>query len=326
MNAILITGSAGFLGSHLASYYLKKNVSVIGIDNFVTGQYLNIEKLKCESPDHFVFFHHDVVTDWSAIEAKVISYLQNHKLKLTTIFHFASAASVPHYQKNSLETMAVNSLGLQNCLQLALKTMAQVIFASTSEIYGSPTASPQSENDWGHVNPYGPRSCYDESKRFGEALIYSWNERHQTQHGIVRIFNTYGPHMHFDDGRVILRFLRQALQNEPLTLYGNGQQQRSFCYVDDLIQGIFDYQNSGEYKPMNLGRDEEITIFKLAEMIIDLTDSNSVIINKVLPIDDPIRRKPDLTFAKNRISYQTETDLQSGLSKMIHWLKTQEVK
>ena len=317
---VIITGCAGFLGSHLCRSQLTEKFNVIGIDNLLTGQIKNVNELKQQFPSTFHFLEKDVCDDWTDIESDLKSVS-----KIETIYHFASPASVPHYQKYSLETMSVNSIGLKNCLTFANKKNAKVIFASTSEIYGDPQISPQNENYWGHVNPFGPRSCYDESKRYGEALIYSWNERFKTQHGIIRIFNTYGPHMNSDDGRVILRLLQQALGHKPLTIYGDGLQTRSFCYVDDLIDGIIKYAYSAETRPMNLGRSDQITIQKLAELIIQLTQSKSKIQHTGLPVDDPRHRWPDLNFARTALNYNATTNLTTGLTKMISWLTQKDL-
>lgn len=319
MKCILITGAAGFLGSHLAENYLNENYTVIGLDNFLTGQQKNIDDLKHKYETQFHFFNQDVCSDLDHLQ----NFIQKNKFNLEFIFHFASVASVPHYQKYSLETMSANSQGLKNCLSLALTLNAEVIFASTSEIYGDPLVSPQSENYFGNVNTYGPRSCYDESKRFGESLIYSWNQKHNTHHGIVRIFNTYGPRMHLEDGRVIIRLLQQSLCDEPITIYGNGTHTRSFCYVDDLICGISLYAQSRFRKPINLGRSETFTILEIANFILKITSSKSQIIFSELPVDDPKIRVPDLKLAEKEISYVSKINLESGLQKTIHWLKNE---
>ncbi len=314
MKTVVVTGSAGFLGSHLCEYYLNSGYIVIGIDNFLTGQIQNVELLKNKFKDNYIFFDQNICDSLTDLE----NIISANNLVVEFVFHFASAASVPHYQKYSLETMAANSTGLLNCLEFSQKMKTRVIFASTSEIYGDPQISPQPESYWGHVNPYGERSCYDEAKRYGEALIYSWNKRYCTQHGIIRIFNTYGPRMNLDDGRVILRMMQQALKNEPLTIYGSGEQTRSFCYVDDLIAGIIKYAQSDHFLPMNLGRAETIKIRDLALQIQKITNSSSKIEFCNLPSDDPNQRTPDLTFSE-KIKYVPTHSLESGLKKLLEW-------
>lgn len=318
MKTILITGAAGFLGSHLCEYYLQKNHIVLGIDNFSTGQEKNIGFLKNKFQDRFYFLQKNVCDQWDDVHG----FIRKQNLNFPVlVFHFASPASVPHYQKLNLETLAVNSLGLQHCLEFSSMNNSRTIFASTSEIYGDPLQSPQSEDYLGNVNTIGPRSCYDESKRFGEALITHWNLRHNSNHGIVRIFNTYGPRMALDDGRVIIQILNQALQNKPLTIYGDGNQTRSFCYVNDLILGIELYAHSTLKAPLNLGRSDEISILELAQLIQRLTETTSKIEFVSLPIDDPQSRVPNLEKAKILLNYEAKIDLTAGLLKMISWLK-----
>lgn len=262
----------------------------------------------------------DICENWSAIQDLISkNNLENPKF----IFHFASAASVPHYQKLNLETMAANSIGLQKCLEFSNIYGSRTIFASTSEVYGDPEQTPQAENYNGNVSTTGPRSCYDESKRFGEALLTNWNLRYHTQHGVVRIFNTYGPRMSFDDGRVVLRFIHQALQNRPLTIFGHGEQTRSFCYVDDLILGIHLYAKSNMTEPRNIGRADEITMNDLAKLVLKLTESTSMIEYSALPLDDPQRRVPNLDKVQNELNYSSSTDLTTGLLKMISWFKNE---
>jgi nucleoside-diphosphate-sugar epimerase len=320
MKSIIVTGAAGFLGSHLCEFYLNQNQIVIGLDNFSTGQEKNIKLLNNTFPDHFHFVQMDVCENWRSVQ----DLISNKQLKNPEyIFHFASAASVPHYQKLNLETMAANSTGLQKCLEFSNIYGSRTIFASTSEIYGDPEQTPQSENYNGNVSTTGPRSCYDESKRFGETLLTNWNHRHHTQHGIIRIFNTYGPRMSIDDGRVVLRFIQQALQNKPLTIFGNGNQTRSFCYVDDLIFGIHLYAKSSITVPRNLGRIDEITMNDLAKLILKLTKSNSMIEYSALPLDDPQRRVPNLDKVQNELNFSATTDLTTGLLKMISWFKNE---
>jgi nucleoside-diphosphate-sugar epimerase len=320
MKTIIVTGAAGFLGSHLCEYYLNQNQNVIGLDNFSTGQEKNIDDLRNIYPNYFHFVQMDICEDWRFVQELILEKKLEHP---ELIFHFASAASVPHYQKLNLETMAANSTGLQKCLEFSNIYGSRTIFASTSEVYGDPEQTPQSENYNGNVSTTGPRSCYDESKRFGEALLTNWNQRHHTQHGIIRIFNTYGPRMSFDDGRVVLRFIQQALQNKPLTIFGHGEQTRSFCYVDDLISGIHLYAKSSLTEPRNLGRADEITMGELAKLILKLTESTSMIEYSALPLDDPQRRVPNLDKVQNELNYSASTDLTTGLLKMISWFKNE---
>ena len=313
MNSVIVTGVAGFLGSHLAEFYLKNKFRVYGIDNFATGSRENVEYLQSLSKD-FHFFELDVCQTWPKFDG-----LENLKY----VFHFASPASPPHYQKLALETLWVNSTGLNEAVKFADKHGgARVIFASTSEVYGDPAVSPQPESYWGNVNSFGERSCYDESKRFGEALIFSHNRRHGTRHGLVRIFNTYGPRMNPNDGRVVINFILQALKNEDLTVYGDGRQTRSFCYVTDLIDGISKYAASGLCVPVNLGNDREFTMLELAKIAISVTGSQSKLSFHPLPSDDPKRRRPDLALAKSELNWSPSVSLDDGVRLMSEWLKT----
>lgn len=314
MKSVLITGAAGFLGSHLSEHYLRQGFTVYGLDNFYTGLKSNIAELKSKYPE-FHFVEADVSTDWPILAAvKDLQY----------VFHFASPASPPHYQKLALETLWVNTLGLKHAIQFADRHQARVIFASTSEVYGDPEFSPQPESYWGNVNSFGERSCYDEAKRFGEALIFSHNKKHQTRHGLVRIFNTYGPRMNPNDGRVVINFILQALQNKDLTVYGDGLQTRSFCYVDDLINGISRYADAGLTFPVNLGNDTEFTMLELAEVVLKHIPSKSKLTFQDLPSDDPKKRRPDLTLAKKHLNgWQPEVPLKDGVLRMAEWLKSQ---
>lgn len=307
MRSVLVTGSAGFIGSHLCEFYLKKGYRVYGLDNYITGSEKNTSDLISAYPEYFHFTRHDVTQPWPQLPLKNLQY----------VFHLASPAAVKMYQKYPLETMQANSVGLQNALSLADRNAGRLIFASTSEIYGSPLSTPQKESDWGHVNPFGERSCYDEGKRFGEALIFSHNKVHQTEHGLVRIFNTYGPRMHTDDDRVVNTFLKQALMNTDLVIYGNGKQTRSFCYIDDLINGLNLYAESHLKEPVNLGNDEETTIYQLAELVLHTTESKSKIRYEPLPANDPPQRRPDLTHAREKLKFRPAYSLHTGLKKMI---------
>lgn len=307
---ILITGSAGFIGTHLAEHYLKQGHFVTGLDNYISGSKVNTEYLKNLYPN-FRFIQCDVSLPWPDLDFKNLRYL----------FHFASPASVKIYQKYPVETMRANSIGLQNSLDLANKFGARLIFSSTSEVYGSPLNSPQKECDWGRVNSFGPRSCYDESKRFGEALIYSVNNLYNTKHGVLRIFNTYGPRMNPKDDRVPNSFIHNAIKGLDLNVYGNGLQTRSFCYIDDLINGIVKYTSSSFCEPINLGNDQEIQISNLAQVAVKLTQTKSKIIFRDLPQDDPPQRRPDLTLARKHLGYEPQINLETGLKKMIDWVK-----
>lgn len=319
MSSVLITGSAGFLGSHLAKYYVDQGYQVYAVDNYLTGTRANTNRLKEQFPDRFHFVEADVSLKESfSFDSKTIDAVRDN---FKYIFHLASPASVPHYQKHSLETMSANSVGLKNALEFADRYKARLVFTSTSEVYGDPMISPQPENYFGHVNSFGPRSCYDEAKRFGEATIYSWNQRHHTQHGLVRIFNTYGPYMSLEDGRVVIQFMQQALSSLDLTVFGDGNQTRSFCYVDDLIKGLVLYAESDLCEPINLGNDKEFSILALAELILRLTGSKSKIIFKATLPEDPQQRKPDLTLAKTKLGFASVVSLEQGLIHMRDWLK-----
>lgn len=318
-SAILVTGGAGFIGSHLAEHYLKQNVPVIAIDNFSTGMKSNIEFLRrATSAELFRFVEADVAQPWEW--AKILS--PDVVQKISHIFHFASPASPPLYQELAFETLWVNSLGLRYAMEFADTIKARVVFASTSEIYGDPDFSPQPESYWGNVNSYGIRSCYDEAKRFGEALLFTHNLKRKTRHGLVRIFNTYGPRMNPHDGRVIINFLVQAAQEEPLTVYGTGEQTRSFCYISDLLDGLVRYAESDLTDPVNLGNDKEFTILQLVDEVKKLYPEKKLEHQlHPLPKDDPQQRRPDLTLAKKYLSpWQPQVALAQGLRYMKDWL------
>lgn len=322
MNTVLITGAAGFLGSHLAEYYLKNGFAVVGIDNFSTGSKTNIQILSSHPKFHFI--QSDVCNSWQQVEQL---FCNSNLSQLKYVFHMASPASPPHYQRLALETMAANSTGLQNALGFADRFNARLIFASTSEVYGDPLQSPQCESYWGNVNSFGERSCYDESKRFGEALIYSHNKKFKTPHGLVRIFNTYGPRMNPDDGRVMINFIIQASQNTDLTVFGDGSQTRSFCFVTDLIEGLHAYAETALAIPVNLGGDHEISINELSRHVLKLTGSHSKVVFSPLPGDDPKNRRPDLTLArKNFPNWRPLVGLEAGMQLMYDWIKTLELK
>ncbi len=313
-NSVIVSGGFGFLGSHLVDEYLKQGYQVVAVDNFCTGSRANQDEFKKEiAEDRLKAVEADVSQSWTPW----LNSIQN-LAPVKYIFHFASPASPPHYQKLGLETLAVNSVGLGHALAAADEHKARVVFASTSEIYGDPSVSPQPETYWGNVNSFGVRSCYDEAKRFGEALIYTHNLKHNTHHGLVRIFNTYGPRMNPADGRVIINLLMQAEKREPLTIYGNGEQTRSFCYVDDLIAGIIGYAQSHWTTPMNLGNDHEFSINQLAETIQSIYPDRQLEVRHLpLPQDDPQQRKPDLTLAREHLTPWTpKIQLREGLLKM----------
>lgn len=319
--AVLITGGGGFLGSHLAEYFIEQKLPVICVDNFYTGTRDNRTYLEKKGKDLLTFIEADVSQPWTW--ARELS--SELKSKITHVFHFASPASPPLYQKLSIETMWANSIGLAEAMKFADEVGGRVIFASTSEVYGDPNVSPQPETYWGYVNSYGERSCYDEAKRFGEGLIFSHNKRHGTKHGLVRIFNTYGPRMNPQDGRVVINFLVQALKGEPLTVYGDGKQTRSFCYVSDLVDGIVRYAETDLTEPVNIGNDKEFTILELAQEVQSLAATQGKKLELKffeLPADDPKQRRPDITKAKKLLApWQPRVPLREGLTKMLEWLK-----
>ncbi len=298
---ILITGAAGFLGSHLCDRFIRDGYHVIAMDNLITGRLKNIEHLfKLEQ---FEFYHHDVST------------FIHVPGKLDYILHFASPASPIDYLKIPIQTLKVGSLGIHNCLGLARVKKARVLIASTSEVYGDPTVHPQTEDYWGNVNPVGPRGVYDEAKRFQEAMTMAYHTFHGVETRIVRIFNTYGPRMRLNDGRVLPAFIGQALRGEDLTVFGDGSQTRSFCYVDDLVEGIVRLLHSDYAYPVNIGNPDEITIGEFAEEIIKLTGTTQKVIYKDLPVDDPKQRQPDITKAKELLGWQPQIDRAEGLKR-----------
>jgi dTDP-glucose 4,6-dehydratase len=299
MKRILITGAAGFLGSHLCDRFIKEGYRVVGIDNLITGDLSNIEHLfKLEQ---FEFYHHDV--------SKFIHISGN----LDYILHFASPASPIDYLKIPIQTLKVGALGTHNCLGLALAKKARILVASTSEVYGDPQVHPQPEEYWGNVNPVGPRGVYDEAKRFMESITMAYHNFHGVDTRIVRIFNTYGPRMRLNDGRALPAFIGQALRGEDLTVFGDGSQTRSFCFVDDLIDGIYRLLMSDYHQPVNIGNPEEISLLDFAKEVLELTGNKSKIIFKPLPVDDPKQREPDITKAKKLLGWQPTVDRKQGL-------------
>lgn len=307
MKTALITGGAGFIGSHLCEFLLGKGFKVICMDNLITGNKKNVEHLT--NNKNFIFVKHNVNEHITVNEP--VDY----------ILHFASPASPVDYQKIPIQTLKTGSLGTHNTLGLALAKKAKYMLASTSEVYGDPQVNPQPESYWGNVNPVGPRGCYDEAKRFAEALVMAYHRIHKVDTRIVRIFNTYGPKMRKDDGRVVPNFINQALKNEPITIYGNGKQTRSFCYVSDLIEGIYGLMMSNMHEPVNLGNPEEHTILDFAQIIKKLTRSNSEVVFKELPVDDPHIRCPDISKAKKELGWKPKVSLKDGLAKTIEWFE-----
>ena len=304
---VLITGAAGFLGSHLCDRFIKEGYHVIAMDNLITGDLKNIEHL-FPLPE-FEYYHHDV--------SKFI-HVPGH---LDYILHFASPASPIDYLKIPIQTLKVGSLGTHNCLGLAKDKKARILVASTSEVYGDPLVHPQTEEYWGNVNPVGPRGVYDEAKRFQEAITMAYHTYHNVETRIVRIFNTYGPRMRLNDGRALPAFIGQALRGEDLTVFGDGSQTRSFCYVDDLIDGIYRLLLSDYALPVNVGNPNEISLKDFAEEILKLTGANVKIAYKSLPADDPKQRQPDITKAKNILGWQPTVDRAEGLKKTYDYFK-----
>src|SRR6478609_1916069 len=296
---VLITGAAGFLGSHLCDRFIKEGMRVVAMDNLITGDLKNIEHLfKLEQ---FEFYHHDV------------SKFIHVPGQLDYIMHFASPASPIDYLKIPIQTLKVSSLGTHNVLGLARVKKARVLVASTSEVYGDPHVHPQTEEYWGNVNPVGPRGCYDEAKRFMEAITMAYHTYHGLETRIIRIFNTYGPRMRLNDGRVLPAFIGQALRGEDLTMFGDGSQTRSFCYVDDLVEGIYRLLLSDYSLPVNIGNPGEITIGEFAEEIIKLTGTDQKVVYKPLPQDDPKQRQPDITKAKEILGWEPKVSREEGL-------------
>jgi UDP-glucuronate decarboxylase len=308
MKQILVTGGAGFIGSHLCSRLLKEGNDVICVDNLFTGSKRNIEKLL--NNHHFEFLRHDVTKELL--------------VEVDQIYNLACPASPVHYQYNPVKTMKTSVMGAINMLGLAKRVKARILQASTSEIYGNPNVHPQHEEYWGNVNPIGIRSCYDEGKRAAETLFFDYYRQNNVDIKIIRIFNTYGPNMSIDDGRVISNFIVQALKGEDITIYGNGTQTRSFCYVDDLVEGMIRMMNSqdGFTGPVNLGNPCEFTMLELAKKVISLTKSKSNIVYKPLPQDDPVMRKPVIEIAKKKLHWMPKIGLDEGLKKTIDYFET----
>jgi dTDP-glucose 4,6-dehydratase len=301
---VLITGVAGFIGSNLAKTHLDQGDEVYGVDNLSTGQMRNIDQLE----------------GVNFINSSVSESIDSLPKKVDVVYHFASPASPEKYMSQALNTMEVNTTGTLKLLEYASSNDARLIFASTSEIYGDPLVSPQQENYWGNVNPIGPRSVYDEAKRFGETFVAHFQREKLANAGIIRIFNTYGPNMDPYDGRVVSNFIRQALQGKPLTIYGSGEQTRSFCYIDDLVRGIMAMARSSQPGPINLGNPEERTLLNLAELVLEITDSSSTLEFFELPEDDPKQRCPDITKAKSLLCWEPSVDISTGIKKTADWI------
>ncbi|MEJ6694332.1 MAG: SDR family oxidoreductase [Chitinophagales bacterium] len=307
MKKILVTGAAGFLGSHLCDRFIKEGYYVIGMDNLITGRMENIQHL-FKLPN-FEFYHHDV-TNFIHIPGD-----------LDYVLHFASPASPIDYLKIPIQTLKVSSLGTHNCLGLAKAKNARILVASTSEIYGNPQVHPQNEEYWGNVNPIGPRGVYDEAKRFQEALTMAYHTYHKVETRIVRIFNTYGPRMRLNDGRALPAFIGQALRGEDITVFGDGSQTRSFCYVDDLVEGIYRLLMSDHAQPINIGNPDEISIKEFAEEIIQLTNTKQQVVLRELPIDDPKQRQPDISRAKEILNWSPKVSRREGLARTYEYFK-----
>ncbi len=304
---ILITGAAGFLGSHLCDRFLKEGYEVIGMDNLLTGNIKNIEHLF--PVKEFQFYHHDI-TKFVHVPGE-IDY----------ILHFASPASPIDYLRMPIQTLKVGALGTHNLLGLAKSKGSRILVASTSEVYGDPLEHPQTEEYWGNVNPVGPRGVYDEAKRFMESITTAYHTFHNVETRIIRIFNTYGPRMRLDDGRALPTFMSQALRGENITVYGDGQQTRSFCYVDDLVEGIYRLLLSDYSRPVNIGNPSEITLLEFAEEVLKLTGSTSKIVYEPLPQDDPKQRQPNITKAQNILGWNPKVDRKEGLKRTLEYFK-----
>ena len=303
---VLVSGAAGFIGSHLVDALLAEGHAVVAVDNLCTGSLKNIEHLGTEP--RFEFREHDICTPF---DCGRIDYL----------FNFASPASPPEYLRLGVETLMVGSIGTRNMLDLAKKYDAQFLHASTSECYGDPLEHPQTEEYWGNVNPVGPRSVYDESKRFAEALVMAYHRYHGVSTRLVRIFNTYGPRLHGADGRVISNFMVQALQGEDLTVYGEGTQTRSFCYVSDEVEGILRLSRTDEHLPVNIGNPSEWTVLECARAVLRVTGSNSNIVHRPLPQDDPLQRQPDISKARRLLGWEPRIDLETGLRLSLDYFR-----
>ena len=310
MQTIVVTGGAGFLGSHLCDVLIQKDEKVICVDNLFTGNKNNIRRLI--NHKNFIFINHDIIEP-----------LNLENFMIDQIYNLACPASPIHYQVNSVRTIKANTLGVINVLGMAKKHKARILQASTSEVYGDPLEHPQTESYRGNVSTVGPRACYDEGKRVAETLFFDYHRQHALQIRVARIFNTYGPRMAEHDGRVVSNFITQALRGEPITIYGDGKQTRSFCYVDDLINGLYKLMNHETFKgPVNIGNPEEYTMIELAEKIIKMTDSRSKLKFEILPMDDPMQRKPDISLAEKILEWNPEISVEEGLEKTIKYFRS----
>jgi UDP-glucuronate decarboxylase len=306
MKTILIAGGCGFIGSNLCIHLLNDH-KIICVDNLYSGKIENVKS--CFEHDHFQFINHNIIDPLDL------------DCEIDEIYHLACPASPPTYQKDPVYTLKTNFIGTMNLLELAKKKSAKILLASTSEIYGEPQLSPQSESYRGNVNTIGIRSCYDEGKRIAETLFMDYHKQYNIETRIVRIFNTYGPRMDRHDGRVVTNFIRQILDNEPITLYGDGSQTRSFQYIDDLLDGLVKLMDTDYNYPINIGNPNEITVKQLASILIEITDSTTNLVYKPLPLDDPTNRNPDISLAKNILNWEPRIDLKTGLLKTIHHLQ-----
>ncbi len=305
---VLVTGGAGFIGSHLCDYLIAQGHEVLCIDNYLTGRRSNIQHLL--SHPRFEAMRHDITLPLS--------------VEVDRIYNLACPASPVHYQRYPVETIRSNVHGAINMLDLATRVGARILQASTSEVYGDPLVHPQPESYWGNTNPIGPRACYDEGKRCAETLFFDYHRQHKTAIRVVRIFNTYGPRMQSDDGRVVPAFILQALRGEPMTVFGDGQQTRSFCYVGDLVRGLVDFMEQDAHTgPMNLGNTREMTMLELAEAIVGIVGAGSSVSMKPLPLDDPRQRQPDITLARSLIGWEPRVDLVAGLTATVDYFKTE---
>lgn len=325
MNKVVISGAAGFLGSHLSEKFLKEGFAVVGVDNLITGKKDNLSTFKDNS--NFQFLEHDVINPLEMNEVLSKLYLETNE-EIFAIIHMASPASPNKKSKNSyinhpIETLLVNSQGTHNLLNLAKEKGARFIYASSSEVYGNPSTTPQAEDYFGNVNPNGPRSVYDEGKRFGEAISAAYNRTFGIDTRIMRIFNTYGERLHREDGRVVSNFINQAIKNDPITIYGKGDQTRSFCYVEDLVDGIFKFATIDNLagQVVNLGNPQEYAITELANIIKKLTNSTSEIVFESLPEDDPAQRKPDISKAEKLLGFTPKINLEEGLMRTIDYYR-----
>jgi nucleoside-diphosphate-sugar epimerase len=315
---VVVAGGAGFLGSHLCDRLIERGDRVVCVDDLSSGSVANIEHLV--DLEQFMFVEHDVV------DASTVAVITDAAgSPITSVMHLASPASPPDYLARPLETLDVGSRGTRNLLELAVAQGARFFLASTSEVYGDPLVHPQPEHYWGNVNPVGERSVYDEAKRFAEALTMAYHRRHGTDVRIVRIFNTYGPRMQPDDGRVVTNFVNQALRGEPLTVYGDGMQTRSFCYVDDEVAGLIALLDADVVGPVNIGNPDEFTMLDLAELVLELTGSSSTLEFRELPSDDPRLRRPDITVAREQLGWEPRVTLRDGLDRTIDWFRSTSV-